>query len=94
VLLELFEWPPPLAGGDVSPRQCIFIHDFPSHPLSSWLKNNIPNSEKWSAKTRRLVAAKIQAFDLDCVSALNAMLLNSLNTITGVWIMPRRKTSC
>jgi hypothetical protein len=70
-----------LVGGDVSPRQCIFIHDFPSHPLSSWLKNSIPNYEKRSAKTRRLVAAKIQAFALDCVSALNAMLLNSFNTI-------------
>jgi hypothetical protein len=54
-----------------------FICDYLLHPLSSWLKNSIPNSEKWSAKIRMLVAAKIQAFDRDRVSALNAPLLNS-----------------
>jgi hypothetical protein len=60
-----------------------FIFDYPSHPLSNWLKNSIPNYETWAHATRRLVLAKTQAFDLDRVSALNAASLNALNTLHG-----------
>ena len=58
-----------------------FIHDYPTHPLSNWLKNSIPNYENWARETRRLVAIKIAAFGLDRVSALNAASLEAFNTL-------------